>query len=1020
MKYNSLLLTIALAGLSINVSAEKDFKIVGEKILANGLSPNGKYLVGVSNEGKFRVDGFMAKSFIYDTENGTLSWITELDTNDFSKAGEFKTVSDNGIICGTTKDINTKINNIYNDKGSGFACSAAIWTDGKCILLEMGDFDLQKIHYSGDGSSSEDISADGKVVVGNFITDNNAYVTPCKWTKNENGEYELEWLTLPTGIKSGNAKKVSEDGATVFGTVTQEDKNTYIAIWYNNELTTITENNIGVTNNNGYNMSLVDVSPNGKFILLYEQMNGFFIYNMENEESRPLPAFDDYGIISNASIDNNGNVVSSYNYGNPILGPEPYTHPFWYSYEYNTLLDFTYYMSIFAEGVTSDIEFSFENKTRAMPCLTSGDGTITAGNTDIYEMLAQTSKCYILKVENENVEIPAVPSGLKAKSDAIGEVNIYWTKDRTEYNTLTLQSYNIYRDNAKVGELDASAQEMSFHETGVAGHPNYSIEAVYAKTEGGTMPSPKSIPLKASVPDTYALPFFENFDDESGYDKNFWTFSIDYGDKYDTQWNMEVGYGLYMTNSSSIYFSSLKPYSTSLVSRPMDATKEKSVELSFINIYGFIGYEGQNLDKDSMSVEISIDKGNTWKTIKDWSINELNPQHKWNMINLDISNEVAGKIFQIRFHSHGQGVASYYLQIENVKISTGSENKAEAPQGLTGLQSEKEQPLSLIWKNKDGAYQLNHIRSFVEGMLTLGNEGKEMIGANSFEPEDLAIYKGKYLTGVKTIINFYDWYEVVLGINASVVVFEDGKLIREQEIEDMVYNEYFTVKLDEPLLIDGNKELKIGIKIHDYDAGQIPLMYTVSDKFIAGKSDLYSEDNGATWNKVSDFYEANDERGYCCWNITGCITDTPELNLAEDNNELYSYNVFCNGELITTAALDKLQTNFNIDNPTDGDSFHVVAYYIDGTVSTPSDVFIYDTNGVEQNITDNSEVYFNHETNEIIVNGKFDYMDIINLNGTRILRTTEHYTSLPNIQSGIYILRIQKDNNVIVKKILVK
>lgn len=59
--------------------------------------------------------------------------------------------------------------------------------------------------------------------------------------------------------------------------------------------------------------------------------------------------------------------------------------------------------------------------------------------------------------------------------------------------------------------------------------------------------------------------------------------------------------------------------------------------------------------------------------------------------------------------------------------------------------------------------------------------------------------------------------------------------------------------LDEPLLIDGSKELKIGIKVHDYDAEQIPLLYAVSDKFIAGKSDLFSEDNGATWQKVSEF-----------------------------------------------------------------------------------------------------------------------------------------------------------------------
>ncbi len=69
-----------------------------------------------------------------------------------------------------------------------------------------------------------------------------------------------------------------------------------------------------------------------------------------------------------------------------------------------------------------------------------------------------------------------------------------------------------------------------------------------------------------------------------------------------------------------------------------------------------------------------------------------------------------------------------------------------------------------------------------------------------------------------------------------------------------MFNADFTVALDEPLPIDASKELKIGIRVHDYDETQMPVTYIMSADFLPGKSDLYSEDGGATWLRLSDFY----------------------------------------------------------------------------------------------------------------------------------------------------------------------
>lgn len=141
------------------------------------------------------------ESFIYNTKDGTLTWITEADKSDYTKCGRFNAVSDNGIICGDAINTDIKLASENNP------ISAAIWENGKRTLLEYGDFDISTMTGYTDGSFSQDISEDGSVVVGNFSTSNGAYYTPCKWVKNSEGKYAIEFLTVPENMKNGYAKK---------------------------------------------------------------------------------------------------------------------------------------------------------------------------------------------------------------------------------------------------------------------------------------------------------------------------------------------------------------------------------------------------------------------------------------------------------------------------------------------------------------------------------------------------------------------------------------------------------------------------------------------------------------------------------------------------------------------------------------------------------------------------------------------------------------------------------------------
>lgn len=140
-------------------------------------------------------------------------------------------------------------------------------------------------------------------------------------------------------------------------------------------------------------------------------------------------------------------------------------------------------------------------------------------------------------------------------------------------------TYFISDDGKKVANVTAD-KPMTLTENNVpAGHPGYAVEAVFETAEGGEMLSPKSNILKASVPDTYDMPLFDDFSSNS-LETNYWEVVKEYGDPTDAMWGVMQDYGLIGSSISYMVFSQ-QPYSGSLISRPLDATKAESVSLSF-------------------------------------------------------------------------------------------------------------------------------------------------------------------------------------------------------------------------------------------------------------------------------------------------------------------------------------------------------------------------------------------------------------------------------------------------------
>lgn len=1013
----SLSFAAVMAGFPLASDAQSGFTLIDDSTSGAGMSSNGRYLVG--NHARYSD----SKAFIYDRTTGELTWVTEYDTENLENTGVFADVSDNGVICGKSFDPEHTITVQDFDGTRTYPLNvAAVWKDGVRTAMPWGDIDMSVFQQSGDGTYLHAITADGTKVAGYYSVANMAYYYPLVWTANGD-TWAMEHPALPDGMKNGRVRAISDDGSVMAGTVDNPSESKYyVAYWKDGNVYTVDPASVGVEDASWVQMSFSSLSPNGRFIALNVMGTDDWLFDVTTGEARKLPNIEEGRPMSTTmSVDNEGNVVGGISFGSIFFGGEVYNRPLYYSYSENRLLDLSYYMSIFAPDADPSIPMSYEEKTQAMPYGISGDGRYIAGNADTYLMLQQKPKTWLLQVDKDSkMEVPATPSGVEGKSEALGEVLLTWDKDTRQYDAYTLKSYNVYRDSLEAVSVDASGDVMSLHQTGLKGHPRYVVEAVYETADGRTILSPKSNALKVSVPDTYSLPFYDDFE-KASLDSAYWETSADYGDKYDIMWSTMQQSGMSFSTALNGQIYSQKPYSASVISRPMDARGASSVNMSFAFIYGFVNIEGQPLDKDSIAVETTVDNGKTWVMQKEWSVEELCPKHLWNIANLRLEG-VEGKLFKMRIRKFGQGAAMYYSSIDNVKVDAVPEK--DAPAGLFGMLGKDGKTVTIAWKNDAGAYQLSHLPAMADGKYAIGNEGAEVIAANAFDGDTLKLYDGKYLTAVTNTFNYYTSMPGELGLHGTVVVYEDNNLVREQEMTTVNLNAPTTTVLDEPLKIDPSKELKIGIKIHDYDAQQIPLLYAITSDCKPGKSDLFSEDGGKTWQSLYEYYEnqGSPEMGQCVWMITGEITDTPQYTaLSEEDEQPYAYNVFRDGVQISQFALDGSQSVFT-DKPDNSDaSYTVMAYYADGKRSAESkSLSVDDVTSVRTVTTDGMDFTTDYVNGQIRINSQYDSASLIGVSGMTVATAVNGSLPISGLSDGVYILKVNNGKNVSTKKIMLR
>ena len=972
----------------------------------NRVSPNGKYAVGINTEvlqwGGNESSSF--KSFIWNLDEETFEWVTSFDEDDYTKSGCFSDVNDSKVICGWFKDPNYTITK--KDWGVEYTLPlnvAAVWDNGKLTSLGLGEFETSYFNYFQDGSFATAISNDSKTVVGYISKGNGAKFHPCAWVKDEaTGKYDYVKYSIPDNVTSGVITDVSGDGSVAVGYVISRGDNT-ACYWTSPDNCVLLQDPDIDADGTCY-----AVSDNGKFIAFTYDRFEPSLFVVDDNKVIKCGRYPQVKNLEIGAVSDDGDVFGVFKYGSGDV----FNRPFWYSYVNRTLTGFDYFVKTWAADIDMPYEFTYEAKEGLVITSASKAGNIIVGN-DPY----RSGKAFVIKTNATAKKFPPTVKSINATATALGEVTVV---AEIPENTpeLSAKEITIFRDGDALTSIELNGETTIKHidKDVRMGTHDYSASIIYEDNENSTeVESPRSEIASVYMESSFAFPLYDNFDSQS-LATNEWTIVREYGATDYQNIGCPLYMGLNATPSLHTAVSQSIPYSYYVVSRHLDATDKETVYISFAKAWGFVNSTDWPLEQDTISLELSTD-GKDWIAAKDMQL--CNTTRNWTFEYIDLTPWAAGKVFQVRFRFHGQAAAQYSFDVDELKIAEKPEHE-----GMTDVLGalDADGNFRLSWKNSINAYPLTYLTTpylSYKG-LAIGDEGKTFIGANSFTKEDLSMFKGKYLTSVSTMINHDASIEGTKDTRAAVVVFEDGKLIREQEFTPE-YNLYKNIKLDEPLLIDGTKELKIGVKLFDYDARQLPLPYHNSYRYVPGKSDLYSEDGGNTWKKLSDLWagQENETDGYASWEITGNVTDemNPEVPSYLDLNR-FAAEVYKNGEMLSNRFIYLLEPGYTDEETCEGDTYQVRIFYTDGTCSELSNSVKNDGTSSINDIEEANNSDISIEGDELINSGN-SKIEIYNSNGTLLYKGRSEKININSFTKGVMIIKVYKnDGSVAISKLM--
>jgi hypothetical protein len=242
------------------------------------------------------------------------------------------------------------------------------------------------------------------------------------------------------------------------------------------------------------------------------------------------------------------------------------------------------------------------------------------------------------------------------------------------------------------------------------------------------------------------------------------------------------------------------------------------------------------------------------------------------------------------------------------------------------------------------------------------------------------------------------------------------------------------------VLIETGKSYKIGISVITHQADEYPV--TTDNSFaINADGNLYSEDNGATWQRISDAGDFYDNLA-----IIGDITETDHPTENPRDNDLIGYVMFKDGQPQGNVIY---QSKFTDNNVTGVENYKYVlsAYYNNGMESKNSDG---STINIKEVLKNNNivTVYPNPTTGELkiiplqelkgwtakpdgVVELRINSIEIFDVYGRKVgakfpSNSLEGWQpqadgvviNISHLPAGVYFLKIQTEQGVVSSKVI--
>lgn len=1023
-KNKRLILAVALLACCGIAFAQGSFTKLNSSVI-NGVSHDGTHVVG-NKSGYTNVSHFC--SYVYDVATGETTWATTYDELDYDKSGQYMSITNTGIIVGAMKNKDmlmaietgdyapsTDVNKVSRSEDENIqyvpVVSAAVWRNGKTYCLGMGNHTVEELIDETDGTYAVGASEDGSTVIG-YLQSSWIKILPCIWTYNANRDaYDYQELALPAGFKRASAIAVSADGKVIVGEGTN-DNGTCPIIW-----TDGTPKYVSL-GSEPYSDSHADaVSSNGRFVLMHGNGYGLtsvlVVYDTTTGDKRniSIPNIDDVYQVKGMAITDEGDSYCTISYTTDYR-----EKLFYYDYASSSLADINYYLSALDITINGLTDLS-NTKVSAV----SSDGKVVAGNSDSFGG-------WVLTLSETEAAILNAPQIKDFFFSGANEVTVRWLPYANLANDITVKQYKVYVDGSLVANVDADSQVDGVYRCkttcGYGSHTAYVVAV--AEKNGKRINSATSEMLSAYLSAKNNLPLVDNFDDVYLDSNNnpvatndYWTAKRITGDDGALiKWSLD---GNNYENSSP-YMCTISigttPWQSAMTSPFVTTEQGNKLFVSFYTAYQLVNIADQDLTTDYLDIEYSTD-GENWNLIKSLRASDMSA-YNWRFVHAPIEGDLSGKPFQIRFLAHGQGRAMLKWNVDcvclNNEYAGNQTDEAKAIKGDDGK-------VKIMWHNSLNAYELSRINN--TNVLTdycTGSEGVPLITAVDLKADDVANHVGSYISAVSAFIFDNPYIETTMPTQAEAIVYVDGQEQTRQKFT-RAFDEPVstTVTLANPVKIETGKKYRIAVRIFNYDPLQTPIYYTASTEYEPGHTDLFSEDEGKTWQWLSDVYTSSEDPyiGKCIWPIRAHVTEQP-MTMGDNqlNQELIGYNLYRNGEVINDGLIYAAHPFYTDDSYVEGATYSVRTFYKDCTVSDlslPVSVSTSSIDGIGKGIA----YKVSAADGQLSISGDYDNATVYDASGAVVGSASSDIT-LSHLPQGIYMLRINSGGKVMVEKIVIR